>query len=83
MKIKIMNINWFKKVGIIFIPTSIVGVILYLLTLVFCATVFTAIDRHSHSNSDTLYGIFPFFVSAFTILYWIAANTSGKKSAQE
>jgi hypothetical protein len=78
-----MNFNWFKKAGIIFIPISVIGVVLYFLTLGFCVTVFTAIDRHSHSNSDTLYGIFPFFVSAFTILYWIAANTSGKKSIQE
>lgn len=35
-----------------------------------------AVDRHSHSASDTLYGIFPYFVSVFTILFWIASNTS-------
>lgn len=70
--------NWFKKTGIIFIPTSIAGIILYLLTIGFCTTVFISIDRNSHSNTDTLYGIFPYFVSAFTILYWIAANTSKK-----
>jgi hypothetical protein len=38
--------------------------------------VFTAIDRRSHSASDTLYGIFPFWVSAWTILGWIASRTS-------
>lgn len=74
-----MNIIWFKKVGIIFIPVSIVGVLLYLLTLGFCATVRMAIDRNTHSVSDFLYGIFPYIVSAFTILFWIASNTCQKK----
>jgi len=41
-----------------------------------CVTVFIAIDRNSHSNTDTLYGIFPYFVSAFTLLFWIASNNS-------
>jgi hypothetical protein len=71
-----MKTGWFKRKGIVFIPVSAVGVVLYILTLIFCVTVFIAIDRNSHSVSDTLYGIFPYFVSAFTILYWIAANTS-------
>ncbi len=66
----------FKKYGLIFIPISFLGLILTLLTVIFCVTVFVAIDRNSHSVSDTLYGVFPFFVSAFTILFWIAANTS-------
>jgi hypothetical protein len=39
---------------------------------------FLAVDRHSHSVSDTLYGIFPFFVPAFGILGWIASHTSSK-----
>jgi hypothetical protein len=57
-----------------------IGVLLYLLTLAFCANVFIAIDRNSHSVPDPLYGIFPFFVGAFTILFWIASNTcEGKK----
>lgn len=73
-----METNWFKKTGIVYLPVSIVGVIMYLMTIAFCTTVFLAIDSHSHSVSDTLYGIFPFVVSAFTVLYWIAANTSVK-----
>jgi hypothetical protein len=72
-----METNWFKKTGLVYLPVSVIGVIMYLLTIGFCVTVFTAVDRHSHSNTDTLYGIFPYFVSAFTILFWIASNTSG------
>jgi hypothetical protein len=71
-----MTTNWFKKSGWIYIPISFIGVFITLLVIAFCVTVFIAIDRNSHSVSDTLYGIFPYFVSAFTILFWIAANTS-------
>ena len=46
------------------------------LTIAFCAQVFLAIDRHSHSASDTLYGVFPYFVPAFGVLGWIASHTS-------
>jgi hypothetical protein len=74
-----MTTNWFRKSGWIYIPISFIGVFITLLVIAFCVTVFIAIDRNSHSVSDTLYGIFPYFVSAFTILFWIAANTSKNK----
>ena len=70
-----MNTKWFKKMGVIYIPTSIIGLVMYLITIAFCTTVFLAANRHAHSTSDFLYSIFPYFVSAFTILFWIAANT--------
>jgi hypothetical protein len=73
-----MKTNWFKKVGWIYIPTSAIGSVITIFTVAFCITVFVAIDRNSHSASDTLYGIFPYFVSAFVILFWIAGNTSKK-----
>ena len=73
-----MKQQWFKKVGWIYIPTSVIGTIITLFVFIFCITVFTAVDRNSHSVSDTLYGIFPYFVCAFTILFWIAGNTSEK-----
>jgi len=74
-----MTINWFKKFGWIYIPTSIIGIIISLFVIIFCITVFMAVDGKSHSVSDTLYGVFPYFVSAFTVLFWIAANTSKNK----
>lgn len=70
------NLNWFKKAGLIYYPTSIIGVVMVVCALIFCATVFFAANRHSHSVSDELYAIFPYFVSAFTVLFWIASNTS-------
>jgi hypothetical protein len=38
-----------------------------------------AIDRHSHSTSDTIYGIFPFWACAFLLCDWIAGRTRGGK----
>ncbi len=73
-----MKTNCFKKAGWIYVPISIIGYVISMLTIAFCVNVFIAIDSHSHSVSDTLYGFFPYFVSACTILFWIAANTSLK-----
>ena len=73
----------FKKWGLLYLPTSIIGVALYAAVLYFCATVCLAANRNTHSVSDFLYGIFPYIVSAFTLLYWIAANTSGGNSTKK
>jgi len=73
-----MTTNWFKKLGWIYLPTSVAGTLITIVTVAFCVNVFMAIDKNSHSVSDTLYGIFPYFVSAFTILFWIAGHTSNE-----
>jgi hypothetical protein len=67
---------WFKRVGWVYLPISVPGAIITLAALTFCAQVFLAIDRRSHSVSDTLYGVFPFFASAFLLFDWIARRTS-------
>ena len=70
-----MNENWFRRVGWLYIPVSVIGVVMWVLAALFCATVFLAVDRHSHSVSDTLYGIFPFFVCTFLLLDWVGSRT--------
>ena len=70
-----MRQPWFRRFGWFHVPTSVAGVLLTLLALAFCDNVFIAIDRHSHSASDTLYGVFPFFTCTFLLLDWIARNT--------
>ena len=67
---------WFKRWGWLHRPVSAAGVIATLLALAFCANVFIALDRHSHSASDTLYGVFPYFACCFLLVNWIASNTS-------
>jgi hypothetical protein len=74
---------WFKPWGWIHRPTSVEGVLLVLLTLVFCAQVFVAVDRHSHSASDTLYGVFPFIVPALMVLEWVAGKASARDSSEK
>ena len=69
---------WFKRVGWFYLPISVPGAIVLLAALAFCVQVFLAVDRHSHSVSDTLYGVFPFFACAFLLFDWIAVRTSGK-----
>ena len=68
--------KWFRKVGWFYLPDSIPGAIVWAAAGLFCATVFVAIDRHSHSVSDTLYGIFPFFACSFLLLDWLGRRTS-------
>ena len=53
---------WFKPWGWIHRPVSIAGWIAVALVTVFCGQVFVAIDRRSHSVSDTLFGVFPYVV---------------------
>ena len=70
--------RWFKPLGIIFVPVSLMGWVTTILALTFCAQVFWAIDRHSHSVSDTLYGIFPFWIPTLLLLAWLADRTGGR-----
>jgi len=39
--------------------------------------VFVAVDRNSHSASDTLYGIFPYVLPALIVLEWLASKSDG------
>lgn len=70
--------RWFRPAGQLFVPTSAVGWLLCAAALAFCVNNFWAIDRHSHSVSDTLYGIFPYWVPALLALGWIADRTGGR-----
>lgn len=78
-----MKKYWFKRIGWIYLPVSVPGVLISLVALSFCVQVFLAVDRHSHSASDTLYGIFPFFACAFLLFDWIAGRTSNKNNPRE
>jgi hypothetical protein len=65
---------WFKPLGWFYFPVSLAGFVLSLLATLFCLTVFIAVDRQSHSVSDTLYGVFPFFASTFLLLDWLGVD---------
>jgi len=68
---------WFRRIGWPHVPRHIASWIVLVLALAFCANVFWAIDRHSHSVSDTFYGVFPYFAAVFLLYEWIATRNSG------
>jgi hypothetical protein len=71
-----MKTAWFKRTGWIHLPVSMPGIIITLALLGLCVQAFVAVDRHSHSASDTLYNVFPFFACAFLLWDWVAAKSS-------
>lgn len=70
-----MKKGLFRQTGWFCIPASVPGAIIYTLAAGFLLTVFTAVDRRSHSVSDTLYGVFPFVVCTFLLLDWIGRRS--------
>jgi hypothetical protein len=70
---------WFQPLGWVYRPVSSPGWVALFVTLAFCFQVFQAIDRRSHSASDTLYGVFPYFVCAAGLLNWIASKTAPQR----
>jgi len=71
-----MKTWWFKRWRWIYRPVSRPGFLIMAALLLFCAQVFWAVDRKSHSVSDTLYGAFPFFACSFLLWDWIGSRTS-------
>ncbi|MFZ0687692.1 MAG: hypothetical protein WAM89_19270 [Terriglobales bacterium] len=68
--------RWFKPFGLIFLPISIPGWIVSALAAAFCLHIFLFVDARSHSVSDMLYGVFPYWVPTFLLWIWIATQTS-------
>jgi len=71
-----MKRPWFREWGWVYYPITWQGIMLVVLIVAFCIQVFIAVDGHSHSVSDTLYGIFPYVVPSLLVLNWIASKTS-------
>ena len=73
-----MKLPWFKRFGIFFLPTNIVGWLILIPGLVFAVYDFVDIDSRSHSASDTLR---PFIINlfiiaaAYTLIAWLASRT--------
>ncbi len=74
--LKDVRMRWFKPIGIVFRPASIAGWAISLLVLALCLNVFVGVDARSHSVSDTLYGVFPYWVPTLLAWLWLARRTS-------
>ena len=72
---------WFRAWGWVHRPVTVMGWVVLLMAVAFCTQVFVAVDRHSHSVSDTLYGIFPYIVPCLIVLEWIASKTSAARES--
>ena len=68
--------RWFRPLGLVFLPVSLAGWAVTLLAVAFCVNTFVAIDARSHSVSDTLYGLFPFWAPTFLGWAYVAGRTS-------
>jgi hypothetical protein len=78
-----MELAWFRPWGWTYRPVSAVGWLALTAVIVFCVQVFAAVDRHSHSVSDTLYAVFPYFACSFLLLNWIAGKTAAGTTRRE
>lgn len=66
-----------RKLGWFFAPQSPLAWLAALALIAFCVQVFLAIDARSHSASDTLYGVFPFWTVTFLLWDWIGSRAIG------
>jgi hypothetical protein len=74
-----MSKPWFKPIGWIYYPVSIIGWLIVIFTVILMIHDFLAVDRRSHSISDTYYGFVPYGGLYFLIYLWIASKTTIKK----
>ncbi len=60
-----MKLNWFRRIGIVFVPVSVTGGLISGAGIIYTVYSFIDIDSRSHSVSDTLIN----FVFRIVIIY--------------
>lgn len=68
--------NWFKKIGWLYMPNNFMGVLITFFAFIFMIPIVLTIVRNGHSVSDDLYKIFLFGTCTFFWWKWIAEKTS-------
>jgi hypothetical protein len=66
-----------RPIGWFYLPSSVLSWAVAAAAALLCVNVFLAVDRHSHSASDTLYGVFPYWAAAFLLWNWFASRCAG------
>ena len=74
-----MKFPWFKRIGLFFIPISVVGWILLASGFAFAIYAFIDIDNRSHSVSDTLIN-FVFILLIISAVYSLIAYLTSRAS---
>ena len=76
-----MNLHWFKRMGIIFVPKNFIGWIIMLAGTGYAIYVFIDIDSKSHSVSDTMitFVLNLLIIGAvYTLIAFLTSNTTRK-----
>jgi hypothetical protein len=76
-----MKFPWFKRNGIIFIPETIIGWIIFITGAVFSLYKFIEIDKKSHSVSDTLMNfVFNLLIigAVYTLIAYLTSQEKDK-----
>ncbi|MGA7722722.1 MAG: hypothetical protein WCA84_16255 [Ignavibacteriaceae bacterium] len=72
-----MNFPWFKRIGIFFIPISIIGWLIMISGMAYAVYIFMDIDKRSHSASDTLIN-FVFYLMIIAAVYSLIAYLTSR-----
>ena len=67
---------WFKRAGWVYVPVSVMGLMVSLLAIIFLVPVYAAIVRNGHSVSDDLYYMFVYTTCTAFWWKWVAEKTS-------
>lgn len=76
-----MNFPWFKRIGILFIPASLIGWLILIFAFIFAVFSFMDIDGRSHSVSDTLINfVFMLLIigAVYSLIGYLTSRTSNK-----
>ena len=76
-----MRIIRFQAFGPFWRPVSVFAWVLSIVAIAYCAQVFFAIDRLSHSATDTLYAVYPHWGVTFLLWEWLARRSSAGRCA--
>lgn len=67
---------WFIPVRGSYLPCSWQGALTYIPFLYYLAITFMAVNRNTHSVSDFVIILFPYWVSGAVVMHWIAKQKS-------
>jgi glucan phosphoethanolaminetransferase (alkaline phosphatase superfamily) len=77
-----MKLNWFTRKGIIYLPVSVIGWVIFVIAFAYAVFTFVDIDKRSHSVSDTLIN-FVFNLLLIGLVYTLIACFTEKKPTPE
>lgn len=72
---------WFRRIGWVYRPASVIGWVLTAVTLALPAYAFRVIDDRLHSARHTSLFLFPYAAALLLLLWRTASRTSPRDSA--